>query len=117
MTKELVESLVKECHHNGIGITGVDLYNDELGYHIDGFSKSGTAFLYADGDKVLLKTRYNRIDEIETFEDIAGVAYEWNEGYCDRNPFGWDSRWTKVFDKFGWKITNGNYRRDDTSYV
>lgn len=104
-SKELIHNLVKECLENGIDIIDVELYNGELGYQIDGFSKSGTAFLYTDGDKLFLKTRYNQIDEIECFEDIASIAYEWNEGYCSRDPFGWDKRWVNVFKNFGWMKT------------
>ena len=100
-TSQLIESLVKECLKNKIRVCGVELYNDELAYHIDGFSKSGTAFLCSEGDKVLLKTRYDQVDVIEKFEDIVDVAYQWNEAYCTREPFGWDGAWVKLFKNFG----------------
>ena len=99
-----IESLVKQCLENGITISGVELCNNELAYYIDGVSKSGCAFLYEEDGKVYLKTRYEQIDEIETFEDIANVAYQWNTNYCNVEPFCVDSSWFKVFKRFGWPV-------------
>lgn len=101
-----LENLIKEVLKNGIMVTGVSLApvgRDGLAYEVDGFSKSGTALLYQAFDgSIVCKTRYDRYDQIETFEDLAAVAFDWNAGYCDREPFGWDSNWLPVFEKYGW---------------
>lgn len=98
-----IEELIKEVLKNGISIWSVT-YNkekDALVYSVNGFSKSGTADLYEEDGKIICKTRYNQIDEIQTFEDLVNVAYEWNSAYCNREPFGWDADWSPVFEKYG----------------
>ena len=82
-----ITDIIKECLSKGINVKGVTLVNGELAYDIDGFSKSDYARLYEENGKLYLETRYKQIDEIETFENIASVAYEWNKGYCTREPF------------------------------
>jgi hypothetical protein len=102
MTKENLESIVIICLQKGIPVRGVTLSpNGTLAYEIGGFSKSDTAELYLENDKIICKTRYNRIDEIENFDDLVDIAYDWNEGYCNREPFGWDSDWLPVFKEAG----------------
>ena len=97
-----LEDLVKETLENGIPIVGVGLTeNNELYYEVSGFSKSDTAKIYQYEDYIRCETRYNTIDDIDSFEDLADVAMRWNEGYCDREPFGWDSNWLPIFEKFG----------------
>ena len=104
-----VEDLVKECILNGICVSGVSLIEDEgkenLTYIIDGFSKSGTAEIYQKDDYIMCKTRYNTYDVINSFEDLAEVAFDWNSGYCDREHFGWDNNWLPIFEKYGWVKT------------
>ena len=106
-----VEDLVKECLSNGICVSGVGLIKDEdegkenLTYIINGFSKSGTAEIYQKDDYIMCKTRYNTYDVINSFEDLAEVAFDWNSGYCDREPFGWDRNWLPIFEKYGWVKT------------
>lgn len=99
-----LEELVKDTLRNGIIVRGVtyDKNLDSLVYVVDGFSKSGIAELYCEKDgRVFCRTRYNRIDEIETFNDLMMVAYDWNRNYCDRAPFGWDSEWLPLFKQAG----------------
>lgn len=97
-----ITDIIKECLKKGIYITGVELVNGELAYDISGFSKSDYGRLYEENGKLYLETRYKQIDEIETFEDIANVAYEWNKNYSDREPFGWDVNWLPIFEEYGW---------------
>jgi hypothetical protein len=48
------------------------------------------------------KTRYNTIDEIETFEDVVDIAWEWNDNYITREPFtAYDRNWLPYFKEFG----------------
>ena len=75
----ILEELIIECIKNRIRPCCVD-YDPEtnsLCYELDGFSKSGTATLEntATG-RIVLKARYNQVTPIETFEDIARVAYK-----------------------------------------
>lgn len=98
-----IEDIVKECLKRNIYVSGVELGpNDSLKYIIDGFSKSGTAALYAENGIIKCKTRYGQIDEIEDFRDLAYVAFIWNKGYCNREPFGWSHLWVPTFIEFGW---------------
>ena len=98
-----LEELIKETLRNGIPVVGVqyDRECDSLVYEIGGFSKSGTAEVYSQDGKIFCKTRYDRYDEIEDFNDLEDVAYDWNKNYCDREPFGWDSDWLPLFQKDG----------------
>ena len=101
--KMTLEELIKEVLSNGIPVTGVqyDKEKDTLVYEVSGFSKSGTAELYYDEGVIKCKTRYNRIDVINDFDDLVDVAYDWNEGYCQREPFGWDAYWLPIFEREG----------------
>lgn len=79
-------------------------YNNVNGiiYKINGFSKSGEAALYesaADG-KLYLKTRYNRIDEINSYDDIVWVAWAWNSNYTERG-YGYAEEWVEDFKRLG----------------
>jgi len=98
-----LEELIKEVLSNGIPVTGVqyDKEKNTLVYEVSGFSKSGTAELYYDEGVIKCKTRYNRIDVINDFDDLVDVAYDWNEGYCQREPFGWDAYWLPIFEREG----------------
>lgn len=101
-----LEELVIECIKNGIRPCGVDYdcKTNSLCYEISGFSKSGTATLEKDKDgKIVLKARYNQVTLVETFEEIALVAFEWYDNYKDRCPFETlDERWKPFFEKYGW---------------
>ena len=101
--KMTLEELIKEVLSNGIPVTGVqyDREKDTLVYEVGGFSKSGTAELYKDGDCIMCKTRYDRYTPIESFDDLVDEAYYWNEAYCGREPFGWDSHWLPIFERDG----------------
>ena len=98
-----LEELIKETLSNGIPVVGVeyDKACDSLVYEVSGFSKSGTAKLLCRDGKIICETRYNQVDEIEDFDDLVAVAYEWNKNYCDREPFGWDMHWLPLFEKNG----------------
>lgn len=108
-------NLIKECLTKGILISGVDLVSivyDEasdkkeqvLGFMLNGFSKSGTATLYEIPDgNIELITRYNQIDKINDFEDIARVAFDWYVNYKDRETFRLpDENWADIFCGYGW---------------
>ena len=101
--KMTLEELIKEVLSNGIPVTGVqyDKEKNTLVYEVGGFSKSGTAELYNEEGAIKCKTRYNRIDVINCFSDLVDVAYDWNEGYCNREPFGWDVDWLPIFEREG----------------
>lgn len=77
-----IESLVIECAKHGVPITDVR-YNaelDTLEFQLEGFAKSGSALLTKDEEgNVILKTRYNEIDRVNSFDDIAVVALRWQQ--------------------------------------
>ena len=98
--KLLLEKIVKECLESGIKVQTEIMPDGELGYKVDGFSKSGEAFLYVEGEAVVCKTRYDRIDHVLTFRDLAYIAHEWYENYKDRTPFeNPDPKWKIVFER------------------
>ena len=81
---KLIE-LIKDCLEHNVPITRVTL-NDkkDFEFELQGFSKSGTGILTKDDEgNVILKTRYNEIDRIEDFNDIAYVAKRWQEYHPD----------------------------------
>lgn len=99
-----IEELIKEVLKNHISVESVeyDAVADSLVYHVAGFSKSGTAELMEKDGKIICKTRYNTINEIECFDDLVDVAYEWNSIYLDTKPFdNWDADWYPVFKERG----------------
>lgn len=99
--------LAEECIKNGISL-GYDSPYEKVfpSFGLGGFSKSGTASLtiYEHKDyKVVLKTRYNQIDVIESFDDIVRVAFFWFSNYSNRSPFEEPNEiWIKHFIKNGY---------------
>ena len=97
------ENLIKEIINKGIPIVGTTIVGDSLAFEVNGFSKSGTALVYEEGDTMYSKTRYNTIDEISDFRDLAYVAFKWNDGYINRQPFtAYDSNWKPYFEEYEW---------------
>lgn len=96
--------IIKECVQNGIDVSiiGIGDAGDFI-YNVDGFAKSGTAEVYDSCDgKIYARARYEQVNEISSFEDLAKIAYNWNKIYCDETVFGWDAQWTPVWEYFGW---------------
>ena len=56
-------------------------------YEVSGFSKSGTVKLYETDQGIYVLARYNELDEIETYDDLLGIAFSWYSRYHDREPF------------------------------
>lgn len=80
--------LVEEALSNGIHPVDFDIHpKGGLAYSFAGFSKSGTATLYQVGDVVFAETRYNQVNEIESFDDLVKLSFEWYANYKDRSPF------------------------------
>lgn len=98
-----LEELVRECLIKGINVCGVELKDDKLAYKIDGFAKSGYALLYEEDGKIYSETRYNTIDEIEDFRDLAYVAYHWNSIGIPRG-FSMDPYWLPIFKEYGFDV-------------
>ena len=100
---EKFENLVKEIFSKGISIVGADMVGESLAFEVDGFSKSGTAMIYEADGKMYSKTRYNTVDEITCFKDLAKIAFDWNQGYIDREPFTtYSKQWKPYFEEYGW---------------
>jgi hypothetical protein len=91
--KSNLETIIDECVKNGL-IVYVDLApNGTRAYRVDGFSKSGSALIYEDGD-IKCVTRYNTVDTIDCFDDLVDVARRWFNNYSDREPFkGVEPEW------------------------
>lgn len=70
---------------------------------VSGFSKSGIATLKEEDGKVLAYTRYERVDELTSFEDLVKLNYEWFDLYRDRKPFTSPSDgWADVLVQYGY---------------
>lgn len=92
--------LAKEVASNEIPINSFEIEDGKPVFEIQGFSKSGTAKLtYNDNGDIILKTRYDRVDIIETFYDIASVAYDW---FYSRRDEYIPGHWEKVYVDYGW---------------
>lgn len=101
MEKRLQE-IVNECVLRGIRVMVTSGPDKQLAYEVDGFSKSGIAIIYAKGQKILSHTRYDTIDEIDDFHDLALVALEWFLNYRNRTPFEEpDSKWAEYWVEKG----------------
>ena len=82
----------------------------EVGFCINGFAKSGTGSLVVAPDnlpyrnagfRVVLKTRYNQEDVIDTFDDIADVAWQWNTSGESGRDGCFDENWANYWEKTG----------------
>ena len=97
-----LEELVKTIIKNGICVSSVDYdsENDSLVYGVTGFAKSGLGELYTEknGD-IMCRTRYGKVDKINTFKDLVFVAYEWNRDY--QHEYGWNEQWIPHFESAG----------------
>jgi hypothetical protein len=115
--REQLERIIKDCLEEGIKVQ-CDLFeNGSTAYRVDGFSKSGEALLYAEENAIMCKTRYNRVDHILTFKDLAYIAWEWYENYKDREPFqNPDPDWKRVFEKLNIRNTRINQEEEDLPF-
>ena len=84
---EKLQSIIEKCAQLNIPVRIAKNASGKICYEVDGFSKSGIATLYIKEDKIICETRYNTFDEIENFDDLSLVAYEWYVNYMTRSPF------------------------------
>lgn len=85
--KDILQSIIEECAKREIPVSLTKNSSGKICYEVSGFSKSGTATLFIDKGKIICETRYQTLDEIESFHDLALVAYEWYVNYKNRTPF------------------------------
>lgn len=80
-----IEDLVKDFLMCGGLVTGVYYNGSNLEYELRGFAKSGNGILTKDEKgNVILKTRYDTVDEIKSFADIVDVSNRWTYDYRDQ---------------------------------
>ena len=93
--KEMLETIVEECTDRGLKVS----VEGKGVYKVDGFSKSGNALLYVEGDEIICETRYGQKDHVLSFFDVALVAKQWHEAYKDREPFQKiEPEWEPIFN-------------------
>ena len=85
--KNILNSIIEECAERNIPVNISKHSSGKICYEIHGFSKSGTATLYINKNKIICETRYDNKEEIDSFYDLSLVALEWYMNYKDRNPF------------------------------
>ena len=97
--------LAEECIKNGVAIDHDSPYEKVFpSFGLGGFSKSGTASLtihnFHGYYEVVLKTRYDQTDIVESFDDICRIAFSWFFNYSTRSPFEEPREiWVKHFVK------------------
>lgn len=74
---------------------------DGVAFMVDGFAKSGRAKVFDSvNGNILVHTRYNQVDTIVTFQDLASIAFEWCDGYIANGyTYGY---WAATFEELGW---------------
>jgi len=95
-------NIIKECLKRGIPVS-LNMHDDRMYYIVPGFSKSGTVRVSLDGYDIQCEARYNEVTTIDTFRDLALVAYDWYTRYKDRSVFeNPDPLWVATFIEFNW---------------
>lgn len=100
-----IEEFILNLLKKKIPITGVSLVEDMnvIGYDVPGFSKSGNVTLFESKGQIYASSRYNQTNEINNFDDLVMLAWDWYIRYKDRSPFeNPDSIWTPYFIEKGW---------------
>lgn len=98
--KEMLNKIIDKCYDNKLKVS-VEKRDEEYAFRVEGFSKSGSALLYVDGDEIICETRYGQKDHLLTFDDLVLVAKSWYENYRDRTPFEHpEPEWIPIFREF-----------------
>jgi hypothetical protein len=81
-------TIIQDAIQGGISGTGFD-YSvvDGFIFKFGGFSKSGEAEIYENDGFVYCKTRYDKINQINNFDDLVHIAFIWWKDYSDTEPF------------------------------
>jgi hypothetical protein len=96
------QEIIIESVKRGIPVAiGYNKLTEQIYYEVSGFAKSGNVRVEDFGDIVKVTARYDEIDEINTFEDLARVAKYWYDSYKDRG-YSIDGYWLNVFLEYGW---------------
>lgn len=85
--KKIIEKIIEDCVKHNVPVTITKDSSGKICYEVSGFSKSGIANLYISKGKIICETRYETIDEIESFHDLSLIAFEWYVNYRNRTPF------------------------------
>lgn len=85
--KEVLDQIIAECAQRGIPVKVVPAGRNRIAYEVSGFSKSGTALVYIHKCKILCETRYQTIEEIDSFHELALIALECYLIHKERIPF------------------------------
>jgi hypothetical protein len=101
LTNLITEILTKNPSLSGT-IT-VRLKDEKIEFSLPGFSKSGDIWLSENKDGIIFaEARYEEITEIETYQDIVWIAWDWFLRYADRETFCYPSVfWVDDFKKLG----------------
>ncbi len=72
-----------------------------LYFEVTGFSKSGHAKLYEVNNKIFCATRYDNVTEIENYDDLARIAWNWYDEYR-YSGYNLPEEWKKDFIRLGY---------------
>jgi hypothetical protein len=99
MTEKLLTILQKCKNKRG---SWTIMPKGQIGFEVFGFSKSGSVTLYEEDGKIICLARYDERDEIESYDDLAHIAYSWHSRYKDRDVFSSPpSEWAEDFARLG----------------
>lgn len=85
--RELLNSIIEDCVKHNVPVSVFKDKKKGTYYEIEGFSKSGIATLYLKNCKIICETRYQTLDEVESFHELSLIAFEWYMNYRNRSPF------------------------------
>jgi len=95
----MLENIIKKCYDNNLNVL-IEDKDGKLAVRVKGFSKSGSALIYVDGDEIICETRYGQKDHLLTFDDLVLVAKSWYENYRDRATFEHpEEEWFPLLEK------------------
>lgn len=101
LTNFLIETLKQNPSLNGV--CTIKLFGEKLQFSLPGFSKSGEIWLTENEDGIIIATaRYGEQSEINCYEDIVWLAWDWFLRYSDRESFCTPSSfWVEDFKRLG----------------
>ena len=97
-----LQEIILEALKHGVPVSlSYNKESEQIVYEVSGFAKSGNVRIEQVGDVIKVFARYNEVDTIEDFQDLARIAKYWHDSYKDRG-YGLDGYWCNVFLEFGW---------------
>ena len=93
------EFILEHCISNNIRVDASAYMNAITdAFDVYGFGESRYVTIYDGNDGVYCKDRFDRINKIESFDDLIYIAYEWNKKELNKG-YNCDDKWLPIFLK------------------